>query len=43
MRQMGNAGKIRILVEAADMETAKELGTAIRRKFEFRDIDNLNK
>lgn len=40
MRQMGNSGKIRILVEAADMETAKEINASVQRKFETRDIDN---
>lgn len=40
MRQMGNSGKIRILAEAADMETAKEISASVQRKFESCDIDN---
>lgn len=43
MRQLGNSDRIRLLVEAADMETAKELTAEFERKFELRDIDNTTK
>lgn len=43
MRQLGNSSKIRILAEAADMETAKEISAAVQRKFGSHDIDKRTK
>lgn len=40
LRQLGNSDKIRVLVEAADTETAKELGAFLMSKIESCDIDN---
>lgn len=40
IRQLGNANRIRILVQAADLEAAKELGGDICAKFRHVDIDN---
>lgn len=39
VRQMGNAGKIRILAEAGDMETAKELSVFVAKKIKNANID----
>lgn len=41
VRQMGNTSRIRMLVEAADMETAKEIMTDVTGKFAV-DIDNFS-
>lgn len=40
IRQMGNSDKIRILVEAADSETAKEISADLCSKIKARNIDN---
>lgn len=43
LRQLGNANRLRMLVEAADMETAKELTAQISAKISGCDIDNKTK
>lgn len=40
LRQLGNANKIRILAEAADMETAREISADIIEKIRNTNIDN---
>ncbi len=39
MRQMGNTSKIRLLVEAADMEAAKEISVSVAEKIKKGNID----
>lgn len=42
LRQLGNGNRIRMLVEAADMETAREISDGIIEKFKDANIDNNN-
>ena len=42
VRQLGNTSRIRMLVEAADMETAKEIMVDMSGKFAAADIDNIS-
>lgn len=42
LRQLGNGSRIRMLVEAADMETAREISDGIIEKFRVTNIDNNN-
>lgn len=43
IRQLGNKNRIRLLIEAADMETAKEISIDLSDKFNLCDIDINNK
>lgn len=40
IRQLGNTSRVRMLVEAADMEAAKDIMTGVSAKFVSGDIDN---